>query len=441
MLTLASSVSLAVLAVICKRAAGSWLFPPVLVAGYWSLVLLLLFLSKETFYHLTAQTLTVYMVGITAFTIGSLFSPATDSSERFRISHERRKPYIDKVLSLGILISITLLPFYIRHLQMLSETSGVSDFWVGLRYQTSVLDPVTGFGVWEYYVSLCSFLAVAKFYESDSTKRGRIETIALIVIALGVNMTTASRLGALTLVFALVAIAIFKAGRVRVRTVALGLVATLGVFGALALWLGKGADRNSSWSENIGSIAESIQLYLLGGPVAFDRYIQGFAEQEEGPRTFRFVLQLAGRLFDYDVTLPSSVLNYTPTPTPTNVYTAFFAYYSDFGLTGVAVIMGVMGFAFTTVYRLAKQGHPVWVIVYGYFAAYVFISVANEAFISTTSVWIQVLFFATILYFVPLPQPASQGGAPDRNIIPVELRDTKAGDVGDVVATEPSRLL
>ena len=404
------AILLASLAAINRRIAGSWLYPPALYSAYWSGLLFALYASGDAFYSISLTTVMLLFVGKLTFSLGGLLVLFTLGRRSWSLLPDpvpRRRFAVRVILDFGILLLLAALPFYWALVQNASERSGIINFWVGVRHQTSVVSEGKEFGIFAYVMALSSILTLVALNEFDG-KRGRWRPAALILISMTYHILSMGRTSLLILIFGLLGVYSIRRGRFEARSVMLVGVVSLALFTIVAVVLGKGGDSSADLYENVLSLFTNIQLYLLGGIVALDRYVMGVVPIDAGPRTFRFFALLAN-VFGARIYVPALVLAETETPTPTNVYTIYFTYYSDFGSPGVMIIMLALGGMAALVYHTAWRGHPPSIILYGLLLASLLLTNANDTFLTALSAWLQMTFISLAIYSVPLTLLFSKG--------------------------------
>jgi oligosaccharide repeat unit polymerase len=378
----------------------SYLYPPVIFSTVWAFLLLGLVLSGQVFYPLSFLALTIFFFGALAFSIGGLTALHITTHQRSAdtvFSLDYGKSFINKVLNLGLVAQLAIAPLYFRQLKAMSSQSGAESLMVGVRLLTVLgTGKEASFGVFAYLIAIVTFLALVAFYECDDTFANRARAALYILIALVYQIMSASRTGAVLAVISLVIIAIIKSGRIRLRTAVAGVVVFLLVFSIPAVLLNKGGSLEQTVAENFYGIAESVRNYTLPSLVAFDQTLVA-AEPSGKLLSFRFFYALAHAL-GAKIDVPSPILEYTYTPLPTNVYTMYYFFYSDFGLAGTAIVMFALGILCTCVYLYAMNGEPRGVFLYAMVAASLILSGLNEPFLSAASFWIQAVLFVFIIY-------------------------------------------
>lgn len=396
------AILLATLAAINRRIAGSWLYPPALFSAYWSGLLFALYASGDAFYPISLTTVMLLFAGKLAFSLGGLvvlFPLGRRSWSRLPDPDPRRKIIVRHILDAGLLVLLAVLPFYWALVKNASDKSGIVDFWVGVRYQSSEITQGKEFGAFNYIMAFSGILALIALNEFDG-KRQRWRPVALILVSLTYQLLSMARLGSLRLILGLLGICWIRSGRINARSALLGSVGMLALFISVAVVLGKGGSTSSSLSENVLSLYRELQIYIVGGIVALDRYVMGIVPVDTG-LTFRFFAVLAN-VFGADVHVAPIVQPFTDTPLPTNVYTIYFPFFSDFGILGVMGIMLTLGGVATLVYLAAQRGHPPSVILFGLLLSGMIATNCTDPFLTALSTWIQSVIISFAIYSFPL---------------------------------------
>ena len=378
-------------ALLNRRIAGSWLYPPAIFTSYWATLMLILAFCGSLFHPIGLESILIIFIGGVSLSFGGLLTIVLRIGNRvpsLKNNENTRKRIIAHILKSSLIMLIAAFPFYLVLIKGISERSGVSDFWVGVRYQTSVVNETDEFGAFKYIMSFTTFMVLLALSQGDERRRWW-RTAALCVISAGYLLATMSRTGILNLIFASLGVISIRSGYVRVRSMVVGLGTALTLFIIVGMMLGKMNDSSTNSNDQIASSIESIAVYLVSGIVAFDRFVRGMVYLSPGCRTLRFFSLLANFL-GADLTIPPLVMEYTETPSLTNIYTIYLPYYSDFGIVGVAVIFFALGFFISVTYSYAKFGHLPATILYGYTVSSIILSSANDTFFASLSVWIQV---------------------------------------------------
>ncbi|MHB1389944.1 MAG: O-antigen polymerase [Thermoleophilia bacterium] len=377
--------------------------PPTFFALLWAVLLFALFLSGDFFYPIADVTLLLYSMGVFMFSIGGLLvfflypnRPRTNMS-----GNPRDFSFTNRFLDIGLLILLLSLPFYWRYLQQLGTASGIEDFWIGLRLQTSSGEEGNaGFGIFGYLAAFSTFISLAAYYVNDGTLYQRFRAYALITVSLTYHVLTASRLGAMITIFGIVGVTLVHYGRIRIKSLIIGIIIFVLIFSVPAIILKKGGSTENDFSDNVVSLTESFKVYVLGGSVAMNDVVIDPASIDSNWRSLRFFTTIANRLGS-NFYLPSSNLDYTLTPMPTNVYTIYFPYFQDYGWVGTALIMFILGALTTWVCILAINGDPQAAVFFGLIFGSLILSCATEPFMTSFSYWIQAYFFTFLLFKLP----------------------------------------
>lgn len=378
----------------------SLLYPPAAFTCLWAVMLSLLALSGNFFYPVSDYTLLIFTLGSLAFSMGGFFSETSLINQCRRscatYSYRRVAWLLDKTIWLLIL----MIPFYFKRLHELSALSGVDDFWMGIRTQTSSgqKDSV-GFGLFGYLIALANFSSIAALSECIRASYSKRKTALIILLTFSYGMTTAARTGTITLLLSLICTLLLY-GKFKARTAFLFSASFLFLFSAPAILLGKGGNVDASFSENMEGVIHSLQIYTLAGLVAFDQTVLHPGSIPSNNSTFMFFFSLLKAL-GFDVKTVSPILDYTSTPVPTNVYSVYFPYYSDMGLIGLVCIMFVLGAALSFFYRRAVSARPEFIVLYSLGFASLMLTCFVEAFFTALSYWIQATIFSFVLYNMP----------------------------------------
>lgn len=192
-------------------------------------------------------------------------------------------------------------------------------------------------------------------------------------------------------------------GRVNSKIIYLGgriLVIFLAIFVVLAVATG----RRDSFAEL--DIKDYLTKYMCVGIRNFDLYIQNPVEREfAGKETFTAIFRILYNYFGiggvYANTLEFRTIGQYSAG---NIYTAFRRYYADFGISGLAVISGLLGFFYSKIYENCKRKcyHDqagFIILLFAYLSKEIFyLQIEEYFFLSVTS--ISGIFKIILLYFL-----------------------------------------
>jgi oligosaccharide repeat unit polymerase len=391
---LIGALCLAILSGINYRLGGSFVYPPALFAGWWSLLLVTLACSGNTFLPLSSFTLVIYIIGPCAMSLGGLLALVSHRRNSSASSPGGSWECRGRMLTGSLVLLTAMLPVLWHRIQQISAASGVRNFWVGVRYQSLQAD--TSLGIFEELIFFSTITAWVAFLEQQRLGTGKLRAVIAILLGAVYHLVTASRLGVLTMIAGLIGIAMIH-GKNLFRTVLTGALGIIVVFVVVALALNKGAEHRDSPTTQAISLAQSFQLYALGGVVAFDTVVQGLVAPESQGRTYR-LLYVSARALGYKVEPPPMIAQYTYTPIPTNVYSMYCPYFVDFGATGVAVILAIIGFLATVIYLGARQGAWPLMVAYGLIFSYIVLSSADEYLFTLIAMNVRAGLFIGLLY-------------------------------------------
>jgi oligosaccharide repeat unit polymerase len=125
------------------------------------------------------------------------------------------------------------------------------------------------------------------------------------------------------------------------------------------LWIGLiFTTKNTSVFGNI-TVGDTILLFLVGyivGPVLGLDYVLAHPQQYVGQpnHIFKFFLSAASSMHLIEYTPPPRLDQLAPLAFPTNMYTVYKFYYTDYGILGTLVAITVIGFIQTMLYRKAR---------------------------------------------------------------------------------------
>jgi oligosaccharide repeat unit polymerase len=146
---------------------------------------------------------------------------------------------------------------------------------------------------------------------------------------------------------------------------------------------------------------QALQFYILGYVVSglgpLDYVLTHPAEYMHIPNhTFKFLLQ-AGQVLGLGTTPPPAMDEYLWIPFPTNVYTMFKPYITDFGFEGMLVAMFLLAFLQTTLYRRALRGNNISLLLTALLLYATILSPFDDLYIEVKNFGVPVLL--GIFYF------------------------------------------
>ncbi len=393
-------IMLAVLALINLYLAKSLLYPPAAFSAFWSVLLLVLLLSGDMFYPVSIEALTVYYLGAFAFSAGGLIMLLAGAGLKpYPPLPEHRRKYINMMLDVGLLVLMLALPLFFYRALAVGDTSSYAMFFYNIRMQ-SIANYISQAG-WSFsllnnVVPFSILLSLAAILSNDSSRR--YHTLAVIFLTFIFQLLTGAKTGATVLILALIGVSWIKTKRLNLKFLLMFLLSFFIFFSAITF-----SRSSERVMENKMMLFKEVQIYMLGGLVAFDRVAQDPACIPSTGGAGRFFLETASKI-GADVSVPPLHAEYTKISPANriNVYTIYFSYFQDYGLAGVVVLMFWLGSILTWVYAHAAKGHPTAAITYGILFSGMILSCFGEFFYTGLNFLIKALLFTFVLYHWPL---------------------------------------
>jgi oligosaccharide repeat unit polymerase len=255
----------------------------------------------------------------------------------------------------------------------------------------------------------------SSFYENIATFAMAVAAIAFLengrkrkVLALltGVLMTllSGSRYAIATLMLSAFFLDWIRQGKVRWRLIIPGVTAFIIFFGVMAIYLGHGeTSSEGSLVENAIPALKLVGSYTSGGTIAFDRVIRNpgtVPHTWQIDRAVLLVLNKFGAHFDVPV-INAEYVTIGKDGMLQNVYTMYFAYY-DWGIAGMMLLTGVVGFYTTWLFRRALAGHRIAAVLCAYFVAECILGIFNENFFLGLNYIVKLAALSWVVYSLPV---------------------------------------
>jgi oligosaccharide repeat unit polymerase len=386
----------------------SLLYPPFVFCLLWAAALLGLYITGDLFYPVTPKTLSIYLVGSIAFTAGGLSAMIVKLRSTAGTRETPRPPaFLPQLLDLGLLIALACLPLLWQNLEQAFHNGSLSAISQQLRADAMEKALNLADGSLNAVVSLTpvfSVLAFVALFEYCRSGNRRRRTYAAILLAVIYNLASTSRSQVLILLIGLLSILWVHFPQ---RAKKVGLVAGIMfcIFAAAnQIQLEKdGARSGAPLSENLHSIGEGFAKYAFGGLVAFDISVQHPGRILNNWKLYTFFIRTLNK-FGMNIEAPPVFLEYVDInrAVDINVYTIYFAYYSDYGYTGTVLLLFILGFVTTLTFRKARLQNPIAVLLLGPAFYGILMTVFAEAFFMEMGFWLKILACGYFLYvFVP----------------------------------------
>jgi oligosaccharide repeat unit polymerase len=393
-------------AILMYRVYGSWLFPPAMFAAYWAGVIACSTMIRFGDFSLTVDAMMVFLVGSIVFSIGGYTATCCigPGIPREPIS-PLRKRFIQNciiVYSVGLL---ALVPLFFSTLRDVSESLGIEEFAVAVRFAFSEGDRV---GIPRYFVSLTAvggFLAYCAAWLYERTRWDKVVLGLAIFAPLIMNVLTFGRTPIYMLLTGVMAIMVFR-NTVRKRTILISAFLGVSLATLIGTLLGKGPNFDSGKS-SLYAIVENMAIYFVGGPVGFGHVMEVSSSVGEPGLSLRFFTQAASS-FGVDITLPNIVLGYF-SDVLGNVYTIYFAYWLDWGWWGVVAMASLAGFICTLMYLMARKGNPVAGVCMGIVTGAILNSATGDWIFYSSIPWLLIILIVFLLWNIPVLDFRSRG--------------------------------
>jgi oligosaccharide repeat unit polymerase len=381
----------------------SVLYPPFLFCGIWLLDLGIYRFNGQDFDPPHANTLYVLTFGAICFTVGGAVAKLVPRNliearlilTKFPPRNELVKPAVLIFLAFGI-------PIWVRNLfAMAAEGTGAT---ILERARTGGMaggpDAGAGFSFASYFL-LWSMYAACLFLIERRDKK--FWCMALIAFAGGILST--GRVPILMLLSSLTCVHLIMTNRYRFREAMQ--FARIPIFIFLILYIGLifFVKDLSYYQGGIVQVAILFVVsYLIGPTAAFDYSMQHPHDfLTASNHTFKFFLSIASHLH---------VISYEPPPHddfvaglmfPTNVFTVYRYYISDFGVYGTMFMFVLYGLAQTLLYRKARTGSILGIYLFASTLYVIVLSPFSDEFASFGAYIDMALFGAIYVVLRSLP--------------------------------------
>jgi oligosaccharide repeat unit polymerase len=152
----------------------------------------------------------------------------------------------------------------------------------------------------------------------------------------------------------------------------------------------------TGFGESIGAILLVFFVnYIVGPAVAFDYFLWHPRSYANAPHhTFKFFLGI-GSALHLAAYQPAGPEDFVLVPFPTNVFTVYRYYVGDFGIYGALLVMLLIGFFTTALYRKARTGSFLGIYFFSITLFATFMSIFSDEY-SAFGSYIDELLFAMI---------------------------------------------
>ena len=357
------SVFLLFLVLANYRLSRSVLYPPFVFCAMWLLDVALYNLHLAEMDRMHNETFTIIAAGAALFTIGGLLAktvPGIWIRTRVVLVGQKLRPLADprrtRWIKLLLILAVVAGVLYVLHTTIVNARAGVGSNFLARARSAGLASS----GQSEQHRSIVPYLILWAVYltalfqiEERDKAFWAVGTIAFFACIL-----SGGRTQLLLLISAVTCIHLLRSGQISFRSAVR--FAKWPALGFLLLWVVL-IFVNKDTSGFGSSIAQIIGRFLVGyivGPmVGLDYFLRHPLEYAGAPEhTFKFFLSIAASFHLIQYAPPSEFDTFVNVPFPTNVYTVYKFYMTDFGLYGALAVMLIIGFLHTLLYRKARTG-------------------------------------------------------------------------------------
>jgi oligosaccharide repeat unit polymerase len=361
---------IASLAVMNYRLAHSVLYPPFIFCFMWVFVLVVYQLNLIEVDVLHLNTLLLLGSGALVYSLGGgigYLIPSRLVETRFSFSlvpgSEMRGSAVLKVaLAMGCLVGMLLI---VRHTVL--EGSGATGGSILARARAAGVEAQNegggGFSLLAYVPALSIYVATLLMVEGRGKLFGLVACSAFITAVF-----TTGRGPILMLFSALSAVYLVQENKLSLKAGFRFVRVPFMVFAALYVVLTFTNKDTSGISGGIaGVLIYFVVGYIVGPTVALDYVLQNPRQYAGEPQhTFKLFLGIAAHLHLLNYTPPPFLDTFIDVPFPTNVYTGYKFFYTDFGFGGCLLIVSIIGLLHAALYRKAVSGSKFGLYLFAY---------------------------------------------------------------------------
>jgi oligosaccharide repeat unit polymerase len=372
-------------------------YPPLVFCLVWMLDLTLVLLAGDFFYPLSDKTLAIITLGCAAFSIGSavvLLAP-------FK---QEQVPYIptasNKILNWFLAAAVIGLPVFYHWIAGLTAGAGATNV---IAIRTAIVALGNGGDLESsFYENIATFsMAVVSI---ACLENGRKRKILAVLVGVLMTLLSGSRYAIATLMLSAFFLDWLRQSRVRWRLIIPGVMAFVILFGVMAVYLGHGdTSSEGSLEENVVPALKLVALYASGPLVAYDRVVRDPGIIPHSWQVDRAVLLVLNK-FGYHFNVPTILAEYVTVGKDSilqNAYTMYFAYY-DWGIAGMMLLTGIVGFYTTWLFRRALAGHRIAAVLCAYFIAECVLGIFNENFFLGLNYIVKLAALSWVIYSLPV---------------------------------------
>lgn len=148
--------------------------------------------------------------------------------------------------------------------------------------------------------------------------------------------------------------------------------------------------------DDVTPLIQTLATYTYSPLIALGEIIPSSSEYW-GENTFRFIYALGYNLGLSNIEPIQLILDYSYVPTPTNVYTAIYIFYKDFGIIGVILGAFAYGIIYSILYNLFSKNRLLSTVLYISILPPLFLTFFAEGVFTAFSFYLQVSFYTFLI--------------------------------------------
>lgn len=382
--------------------------PAVVFSAIWTFTLLLHYICSFTvlpdIFPISTSTYLLFTVGVLSFGLGSFFASLNHSARSSKglaratsVGSPAPTPITVKLRLIILMVTLAILPFYVKTAIDIVVASEVENFLMGLRWQLSMGE--ADYGWYKYIISLSIISFAFNLIENlrNPCLVNRILVWLSFLATLGYIVLFTGRTFFLLIFLLFIFCNLVLNQKFRAKMLLLILPLILLAFIAYGLMLNKGGSFEDSFSDNLKSSSELTAVYMVASLSAFEYEVENeLALESNGVYSLRFFYLIAEKL-GFTITpkfKENLVQDFVFIPYETNVYTYYSPYVRDFGYVYALICLFVFGLIHTYVFLQARtQKKPAMVIYFSLLMYPLCMSIFSDNYLTLLSSWIQFVLY------------------------------------------------
>lgn len=341
----------------------SVLYPPFIFCLMWFLDLCVYRAGLIQIDTLHTNTLWLITGGAALFSAGGLLVkllPRYLVEARFRYAPSALRSRLPKYILLGVFaLSVPL----IVHDRIVKASQGTGTSFMERSRNAAIQDALNGGSATDYVVNSLAPLAILvvllfSFEERDWTYR------CALAFAIFANLIGGGRAGLLSLILSLTCLHLLRRHKESLWSALRFAKWPLLVFAAAYVGLIFVSKDTASYEGVGGLLSFFLVGYLIGPTAALDHVVQRPGDFTVANHTFQFLLKPAAALGLLPYTPPPVFDKFLSVPFPTNVYTVYRFYLTEFGFLGCLLCIAAIGTGHSFLYLRARKGGRLSMILF-----------------------------------------------------------------------------